>query len=421
MGGSGGGSSGTIAYPPYMVAVHGEWLNSNGTSAVAHDMVTAMNTAFSANPYTGVVAYDPDTDIADYMDALSDFRALILQLNAVPSGPETDFELAYTKARELVDEELSTLDTTTLDVATLDTTTLDVTTQDTSPLDTQAIDNVETSNDINEYSAILEDQLNNVTLPAYKAAMLNIGALNTSSFVIGEALLRAFKDRDVARYGADLRSKIEVQLYELNARHMLSRRELDARHAISYRTITAEHERSYQQITAQHKQTFQTITAAHKQSFKRIESELARSYRELEARHKIQRGDIIRQSVAGMLAELIRISELWFENAKLVVEAKRIKIVAKKEEVTEQTDFDDREALWEMQTFAFGGNLLASIAGGVHQNQQVPNKAMTALSGALSGAAAGAAVGAGFGGVGAPVGAAAGVLVGVGTALLSNR
>lgn len=84
-GGGGGGSSGKISYPAYMQDMHHQWLNDfsdapgdqPGSLDTFPDVATAMlnaTTAVGGNPFSGAVAYSPDTDITNAQDALDDFQ-----------------------------------------------------------------------------------------------------------------------------------------------------------------------------------------------------------------------------------------------------------------------------------------------------------------------------------------------------------
>ena len=102
-----------------------------------------------------------------------------------------------------------------------------------------------------------------------------------------------------------------------------------------------------------------------------------------------------------------------------VVEANRIKIVAKKEETDTQLEIDEADASWDLEVFQHGANLLASIGGGVAQSQKKKkNAAASAIGGAMTGAAAGAMVGASYGSGGGPYGAAIGAVLGAAAGLL---
>lgn len=105
--------------------------------------------------------------------------------------------------------------------------------------------------------------------------------------------------------------------------------------------------------------------------------------------------------------------------AQLMVEAYRIKIVAKKEEIDANQEHDVADAKWDLEVFQYGANVMASVAGGTSYPTGKKNVAMSAIGGALSGAAAGAATGAMMTGPYAPIGAAIGGLLGLGLGLMS--
>jgi hypothetical protein len=106
----------------------------------------------------------------------------------------------------------------------------------------------------------------------------------------------------------------------------------------------------------------------------------------------------------------------WEEGyAKIFIEGKRIKIVAKKEQTDQDAKLDEEDALWDIEMFQYGGNLLAAIGGGVsapNTKQGGPSQGMSMIGGALSGAVAG-------GTVAGPWGAALGGVLGAASSFLS--
>ena len=103
----------------------------------------------------------------------------------------------------------------------------------------------------------------------------------------------------------------------------------------------------------------------------------------------------------------------WEESyVRVAIEAKRIKIVAKKEQTEGNATIDEHDAKWDLEVFQYGGNLMAAIGGGsVIPNMAGRNKTASALGGALTGAVAGAYVGGPWGAlVGGILGAAAGMM-----------
>jgi len=329
MGGSGGGSSGAVSYPAYMQTIHGLWLNDAGVDVPANSLVDAINEAYAANPFVGVVTFNPDTLMAEAAAAVTSLNTLVDAMNYTG-----DFNTAYSNARTQIVEEASTLDSLT-------------------------VDNARVTADIVAFDAILADRLENEALPQFRAGMLNIGAVHSSAFVIGEAIIRAYKQRDLAKYGSELRVRLQEKQDELNARFMLQRREI-------------------------------------------------------EANHKIRRGELVHGAVVSMLQMFMKRHDLEGDVARLTIESRRIHAVAKKEQIAEQADFDEKEGLWRVELFGHAGNLLAGPGGGTTVAQKRPNKATSAIGGALSGAAAGAMLTGGN-----PYGIAAGAVIGAGLALAS--
>jgi len=84
----------------------------------------------------------------------------------------------------------------------------------------------------------------------------------------------------------------------------------------------------------------------------------------------------------------------WQESyARMIVEAKRIKIVAKKEQVDQDTTIDESDAKWDLEVFQHGANLMAASAGGTSSSGiKGINKVASAIGGAMTGAAAGAMI-----------------------------
>ena len=104
----------------------------------------------------------------------------------------------------------------------------------------------------------------------------------------------------------------------------------------------------------------------------------------------------------------------------MLFRSKRIKIVAKGEEAAAENEIDKADALWDLEVFKYGGNLLASIgSASVQEGPSGPSKAQSAIGGAMSGAAAGGILaGASGGAIAGPVGMAAGGVLGFASGFL---
>jgi len=106
--------------------------------------------------------------------------------------------------------------------------------------------------------------------------------------------------------------------------------------------------------------------------------------------------------------------------AQLLAESYRVKIVAKKEENDVNMDIDEKDGLWDVELFQYGGNVLAAIGGGVANPKTAkgPSQAQSAIGGAMSGAAAGAMVGSVVPVIGTAVGAVVGGVLGAASSFL---
>lgn len=127
-----GGSSGEVILPSYNIAQHSKWLNNNlptgnmlglTGSALADydtpsspgdpnykediDALTSFNTheemldAADLNPFTGVAAYDPDSDLSDLEDVLDDFSSVVADMD-----PSDYLTMAVAAAIEAVDTDV---------------------------------------------------------------------------------------------------------------------------------------------------------------------------------------------------------------------------------------------------------------------------------------------------------------------------
>ncbi len=121
--------------------------------------------------------------------------------------------------------------------------------------------------------------------------------------------------------------------------------------------------------------------------------------------------------------DALRLIALKIEGQKALThyaaEINRLNIVAKKEETDVNAEIDVKDSLWDLELFQYGGNLLASISGGVMvPKQDSPSKTQSAIGGALTGAATGAMIGSAVPAVGTAIGAGVGAVLGAAQAFL---
>lgn len=172
LGGGGGGQSGKVEYPTYLQTRHASWLaiQPNGSSPVAmtQSMVDAMNTAFSYNPYTGVVAYDP----TDAINIVSGIASTMVNYG---------YESSLTAAFSFMNDVAAALDTIVSSESA-----------------------ARIIADKAAYAAMVEAEVESSILPKFQRGMQNINAVQSSSYVVGEALIWASVTRDINKFNADL-------------------------------------------------------------------------------------------------------------------------------------------------------------------------------------------------------------------------
>ena len=295
MGGSsgGGGGSGKIGYPAYVETAHGDWLDFNGTDLMTDSVAALMEAAHGNSPWVAAAAYDPDADITAWEAAIAAFAVILAGINDT-----ADWVTLYTQAQT--------------SVGISDTTIVA---------------------DVAAFANQLDDEILTKVLPRFRRGMQDIGAVVSSAFALGEAVIEGFRDRDVAKHGSALR---------LNAANLNAQLELSA--------------------------TEQMLK--------------------------------------------LMIQRIGWEDSyvRTVIEGKRIKVVAKKEQNDMDDEIDAKDATWDLEVYQYGANLLGA-PGGAAVSPRRPSTIQSALGGAMTGAAAG-------GMIGGPPGALLGGILGFGMAFL---
>lgn len=307
----GGGTSGTVDYPTYMKTVHNLWLDHTGVDSLDLSITDVMDAALASSPYVSLEAFNPDTTLTESAAAITAFVSIL-------SGvvDTTGWAALFTQAKASIGDPL-----------------------------TDAISEAIIAADITAFSDQLTDEMNTKTLPRFRRGMQDINAVVSSAFPIGEAVIEAFRGRDVAKYSSILRLEVAKTNAEIRVRS---------------------------------------------------DSDYKRMY--VEASNQM------------LHLMLQRIS--WQEGVvRTTIESNRIKIVAKKEQADVNAEIDVHDALWDIELFQHGANLLGAIGGGT-SGVNKPSRAQSAIGGALSGAAAGAMTGAQIGAAGGPIGAVGGAVIG---------
>jgi len=118
---------------------------------------------------------------------------------------------------------------------------------------------------------------------------------------------------------------------------------------------------------------------------------------ELRLKLNIQRNDAILKGTESVVRNIFAVVELEKNVAHYTVEANRMRIAALKEKKDTENSISVKNGRWDIETFQYGANLLASIGGGtvVPTSQDGATSFQSALGGALGGAAIGSSVSSG--------------------------
>lgn len=205
--------SGEIDFPTYMKIVHSDWIaqtDGNGTDPdkVTKSMTDVINEALATNPFDSKTPYDPSDNITNVITELGNFKTVVDGMSA-----STDWADAVTSAVNKVTD------------ATFISTVVDA------------------------YDGMLDDQLEANAIPKFNAGMRNINAVQTSAFTIGQSIMYAFKQRDVAKFQADLVLNGTKQILTLLTDRINAKKSLLASYIETYRIkIVAEKEEKDSQL-----------------------------------------------------------------------------------------------------------------------------------------------------------------------------
>lgn len=284
---SGGSSSGTIEYPAHMQTPHADWIDNTGADTMVNSIVDLMNAAQAGvSPYAGFTTADPDTVFGIGAQVLTPFQAL----------------------EDLDDLNLQNIFDAMVVVVN---------------------DNAEIVAIVNAETAILANRLVTDVLPRFQGGMRDIGAVQVTSFVLGQANIEAEGTRKIAEFDARLRLESRMKSFDI---------------ALQWTQLTIEWNRN----------------------------------------------------IAGMLSEIVvRYLEARYKGDQM------------------EAEMDAKDALFDLETYQYGNNVMAAISGATAGKQTQTSGIASALGGVASGAAAGAQIGSLVPGVGTAAGAGIGALLGL--------
>ena len=407
--GGGGGGSGAVSYPAYMQTVHNDWLDNTGVDTITDSVTDIMNAALGGSPWAAQAPYDPDADITAWEAVVAAFAAILAGITDT-----TSWAALFTQALTSVGAAptLVIADETVADEAIADEAVVDEAVADMAGV--TGITEAVIVADVDAFADQLDDEITTKVLPRFRRGMQDINAVISSAFPIGESIIEGFRDREVAKHNSAIRlaaaeKNADIDLEEgkanLSKDVEVARMNLSKDVSIAQMNLSKDVEVSRMNLS-------KDVDIAKANLSKDVSVGSVNSTAETEYDKMALEGS------TQMLRLMLQRIAFHSEYMKTYIEAKRIKIVAKVEENSVDMKIDESDALWDLEVFQYGANLLAAIGGGTNPTQK-PSLMQSAIGGALSGAAAGGMIaGASEGAIAGPVGIIAGGILGAASALL---
>lgn len=170
-----------IEYPAYMQDMHRFWLDGtvSGSSIVdTGGVALAIKTALATNPFTGLTPYDPTDDVTAMGTAISAFKTVVDGID--PDGDYVDFHDA---AITQIDAKISP----------------------DSYIAARAL----------AHGNALDTELNTKVIPRFNAGMRDINGVQTSTFVLGRAIIELDRNDKMDKFMADMRYQADAKRAEL--------------------------------------------------------------------------------------------------------------------------------------------------------------------------------------------------------------
>lgn len=441
-GGGGGGGAGVVDYPVHMKNWHSMALDHTGIDTLTSSMTDIINAAFGADPYTGETAYDPSADITAYELAITNFDTLLAGINEpfdwaalfVQAETSLGTPVAVANAADVgVIGDIAVGDAVVGNIAVGDIAVPDIV----DTIDVDGISEAEIVADIDAFADQLDDEINIKVLPRFESGMLDINAVASSAYAIGRSTIEGFRNREVAKHASALRLAAEyknadmelgnVKLH-LNVRQINVNKSLEVEKTNINKDVEIEKINLSKDIDIERTNISKDIDIGKTNITKDVSLEqMSTEIKNINAQIGTANAKAIIAFHAMYLegsSQMLKflLSKYTWEEAymRVVIEGKRIKIVAKKEEAGVNLEIDEAAATWDLEVFQHGANLLASIGGGtmIPGEKKGKSQASSAIGGALAGAAAGAMVGSVVPGIGTAVGAVVGGVLGAASSFL---
>lgn len=437
--GGGGGSAGTVDYPAYMKSFHNSLLDHMTSKTSTACIIDTLNAGLGLNPWDSLTPVSPDTDLAANAAAVTAFAAKLAGISDT-----FDWSTLFRTASDLISPSPSLLignlavddkdipgDLIVPDMEVID----DLVVEDIPDTgDIPGIDEIAITTDVGAFASNLDDEIESKILPRFRRGMQDINAVVSSAFPVGEAIIEAFRNRDVAKHDSSLRlaaanKNIDVGLENERLHLDVDKANVTKVIEVGRTNITKNIEINKTNLLKRSDigktNLDRSLDVVKTNLSKDIEVGKANLMKDIQVGEIVAKTDIEYKRMylegSSQMLRLMMQRITWEDGyARMVIEANRIKIVALGEEYEATKEVAVSGALWDPELYQYANNVLAAIAGASTVTKGI-SRAASVLGGAMSGAGAGAQIGAQWGSSGGPIGAGVGAGIGALAGWLGSR
>lgn len=410
--GGGGGSSGTVDYPDYMKSFHGE---------IHYKIKDLVAKAQANNPYTFLQAWSPNYHFLRINAAVACFSELVSGYapyemwcklaGIVPNRVIDAFPVS--KFMQYLDGPPSTrIDADAFEASIYEPDWDTVFDPELLPryLKKVPLDYFYDDSAINEFIDVQMERVCDRTgedlLPRYRRGMQNIGAVMTSAYKIGEALIwskavQAAADLEketkmkISEKTKDIRGQLALSAYEYNGKLALTRYDYQGKFALLIKEL--------------------------KGKWQLTDADLKDSIAKTQLDYMGKLGLLTYEAAWKPVDNLLQISlqKINFHKDVMhyIMESMRMGYTAWKEYTDTKNIYDIEKVKWDLEMMKYLmdslGCISASAGTSYTTSASGTSRVASAVGGALTGASGGMMIGAAMGSGGGPIGAAIGGAVGL--------
>lgn len=320
------GSGGVNSWPDYMQEMHWSWLNYGKDLTTESNRGQTFNVdediaaARGRNPFAGVSAYDPSAEIESVLAEITGYDTDIEAMNEI-----TDWKRAVLAARAEIFDGIPDAGKVPVVPRVIISPIADVEIDD-------IIGNAVESHERRSRPQFLRG------VGRFAAGISETGQHRGSALTLGLALLEIEHRNSVLNFQDDLYGRKAILEGQHRSQAALQEHSAEVQEALTHRAATVEGDRL----------EYQTAVAIS------------------EANAKLESGFMV-QGITDILKIMTFKLQSKADFVRLISEANKLKITALAEQKDKDVMFESKEVTWNLDQYAYAGNLLAAQSGGVYR------------------------------------------------------